>query len=72
MPVLHSSGEVSVVIVVDLEWLKSTKVAHCYTTDLHGTGGSPANARTGLSSRQCRKREKLGLVKIKRWSRGQF
>lgn len=55
------------VIVVDVKWLKSPKVAH---VDPDGTGGSPASARTGLSSRQCQNREKLGMVKMEKMESG--
>ena len=57
MSVLHSSGEVSVVIVVDLEWLKSTKVAHRYRISTaradrpptHGLGCQVVSAKRGKS-----------------------
>jgi hypothetical protein len=44
----------------------------CALQILCGTGGSPVSAQTVLSSRQCQKREKLGLVKIKSGVRDNF
>jgi hypothetical protein len=41
MSVLCFPCQLAVVIVVDVKWLKSSKVAH---VDPDGTGGSPAGA----------------------------
>jgi hypothetical protein len=56
------------VIVVDVGWLKSPKVAHQDLRD--GTDGSPAGAQTVLSSRQCQNREKFGMVKMGKMESG--